>query len=217
MAKILAVDDEPSILSLIKTGLEKDGHYVTVSDSAEQIPSQSLNYYDLILLDVMMPDLSGFEYIRQIRGITDAPILFLTAKTQEEDILYGLGLGADDYLEKPFRIAELRARVAAHLRRESREHHSVMSLGDYRFDLSGKTLAASGVIIAFTKGEYAICEFLARRRGQVFSKEQIYETVFGFDAEGDSSSISTHIKNIRAKLGADCPLKTSWGVGYLWE
>ena len=121
MGSILVVDDEVPILELIKNGLQKDGHMVTVCSSAGQISLETLNRYDMILLDVMMPEMDGFSFCEKIRGLVDCPILFLTAKTMENDITYGLGIGADDYLTKPFRISELRARVNAHLRREKRE------------------------------------------------------------------------------------------------
>lgn len=219
MARILAVDDDRVILDVIKAGLEKDGHIVSVENAADRIEDKTLTYYDLILLDVMMPETDGFAFCRRIRDLVDCPILFLSAKSQEKDILHGLGLGADDYLMKPFRISELRARVTAHLRRESREHHTLIALGDVRFDLSAKTALVGGAPVPLTKGEYAICEYLAQNRGQVFTKEQIYESVFGFDAEGDSSAVATHIKNIRAKLAASGvqPIKTVWGVGYKWQ
>ena len=128
--------------------------------------------------------------------------------------------GADDYITKPFRIQELRARVAAHLRREKREHHSTLSFEpDIRFDLSAKVLYVSEQPVPLTKSEYSICEYLAKNRGQVFTKEQIYEAVFGFDGIGDNSTISTHIKNIRAKLEhfKISPVSTVWGIGYKWE
>lgn len=219
MARILAVDDEESILKLIKTGLEKDGHVVSVVSSSDTVLKKNLDYYDLILLDVMMPGVDGFDLCKQIRRMVDCPILFLTAKIQEQDILQGLSLGADDYLTKPFRIAELRARVTAHLRREQREHRSTLVRGELRFDLAARTLEAHGNQIVLTKGEYDICEYLARSHKQVFTKEQIYEAVFGFNAEGDSSAVATHIKNIRAKLAEAgvSPIETVWGVGYKWQ
>ena len=218
MAKILVVDDEQAILYIIKTGLEKDGHVVSTFESVDMIDNKELNYYDLLILDVMMPGTDGFTFCQQARKIVSCPILFLTAKVQEQDIVYGLALGADDYITKPFRISELRARVNAHLRRENREKHSVFSVGLARFDLSSKTLAIDETTIPLTKGEYAICEYLARNKGQVFTKEQIYEEVFGFDAEGDSTTIAVHIKNIRVKLTNSSyqPIETVWGIGYKW-
>ena len=149
----------------------------------------------------------------------DCPILFLTAKTMENDITFGLGLGADDYLTKPFRIAELRARVNAHLRREHRERHTALTFERIKIDLSAKELRVDNTPVPLTKSEYLICEYLARNKGQVFSKEQIYEAVFGLDGDSDNATISTHIKNIRAKLSKlDIqPIATVWGIGYKWE
>lgn len=138
----------------------------------------------------------------------------------ETDIVYGLGIGADDYITKPFRIGELRARVTAHLRRERREHHNTLGFEqEIKFDLSSKELFMKGKKVDLTKSEYEICEYLARNRGQVFTREQIYEAVFGFDGNSDNSTIATHIKNIRSKLAGYgvTPINTVWGVGYRWE
>lgn len=219
MAAILMVDDEKPILDLVKNGLEKDGHLVTVYLSAAQVPFDILNRYDLIILDIMMPDIDGFSYCDKIRSLVDCLILFLTAKTMENDITFGLSLGADDYLTKPFRIAELRARVNAHLRREHRERHTALTFDRIKIDLSAKELWVDNTPVALTKSEYLICEYLARNKGQVFSKEQIYEAVFSLEGDSDNSTISTHIKNIRAKLSKlDIqPIATVWGIGYKWE
>ncbi len=219
MADILVVDDERSILELVKNGLQKDGHTVTAYTSAANVPIDMLNRFDLIILDIMMPDIDGFSYCSKIRSLTDCPILFLTAKTAENDITFGLGSGADDYLTKPFRIAELRARVGAHLRRERRERHAALTFDRIKIDLSARELYVDNTPVPLTKSEYLICEFLARNKGQVFSKEQIYEAVFSLDGRGDDSTISTHVKNIRAKLsGSDIqPISTVWGIGYKWE
>lgn len=200
--------------------MEKDGHIVTVCESAADVTINTLKNYDLILLDIMMPDVDGFMFCKKIRGIVDCPILFLTAKVMETDIIYGLGIGADDYITKPFRIGELRARVTAHLRRERREHHNTLGFEqEIKFDLSSKELFMKGKKVDLTKSEYEICEYLARNRGQVFTREQIYEAVFGFDGNSDNSTIATHIKNIRSKLAGYgvTPINTVWGVGYRWE
>lgn len=220
MARLLVIDDEKAILDLVKNGLEKDGHIVTVCESAADVTINTLKNYDLILLDIMMPDVDGFMFCKKIRGIVDCPILFLTAKVMETDIVYGLGIGADDYITKPFRIGELRARVTAHLRRERREHHNTLGFEqEIKFDLSSKELFMKGKKVDLTKSEYEICEYLARNRGQVFTREQIYEAVFGFDGNSDNSTIATHIKNIRSKLAGYgvTPINTVWGVGYRWE
>lgn len=219
MAAILVVDDEITILELIKNGLQKDNHLVTACALAEQVPLDKLGSYDLILLDVMMPGMDGITFCEKIRSMTDAPIIFLTAKTMESDMILGLGAGADDYLTKPFRIAELRARVNAHLRREKRERHAMLNLERVKIDLSARELRVDDVPVPFTKSEYFICEYLARNKGQVFSKEQIYEAVFSLDGDSDNSTISTHIKNIRAKFSKMeiSPIVTVWGIGYKWE
>ena len=220
MARLLVIDDEKAILDLVKNSLEKDGHIVTVCESAADVTINTLKNYDLILLDIMMPDVDGFMFCKKIRGIVDCPILFLTAKIMETDIIYGLGIGADDYITKPFRIGELRARVTAHLRRERREHHNTLGFEqEIKFDLSSKELFMKGKKVDLTKSEYEICEYLARNRGQVFTREQIYEAVFGFDGNSDNSTIATHIKNIRSKLAGYgvTPINTVWGVGYRWE
>ena len=134
------------------------------------------------------------------------------------DKVSGLDSGADDYITKPFGMAELRARVNAHLRRDVREKKNSFSISGVVFQLNAKEAQADGQKLPFTKGEYEICEYLALHHGQTFTREQIYEAVFGYDAEGDSSVISSHIKNIRAKLAACglAPIETVWGVGYKW-
>lgn len=219
MAKILAVDDEPAVVALLRNILQKDGHVVTIYTDSTEVLSLQLGAYDLILLDVMMPELDGCTLCRMIRSKVDCPILFLTAKSMENDVMAGLGEGADDYIIKPFGAGELRARIHAHLRRENREKRNVLCIGEVNFNLSGKEVTVRDTIIPFTKSEYAICEFLALNRGQVFSKEQIYEAVFGYDGESDAATIVEHIKNIRAKLTRIevAPVETVWGIGYRWK
>ena len=219
MANILVVDDDTAILDMIGNILNKDGHLVTKVSNPLEINMEKVNFYDLILLDIMMPGLDGFILCSRIRKFVDCPILFLTAKTEESSLVNGLSLGADDYICKPFGVMELRARVAAHLRREHRKHSVRMVVGPVCFQLSLKKLLVDDKQIPLTKAEYEICEFLAKNRGQVFSKEQILEQVFGFDSESNDSTITTHIKNIRTKLSDfHCmPIKTVWGIGYKWE
>ena len=137
----------------------------------------------------------------------------------ESDIVEGLLSGGDDYITKPFGVNELLARIDAHLRREQREKHSSLNLGNIRFDLSANEVFVNENKINLTKSEYQISELLAKRKGQVFSREQIYERIFGFDGVGDSSAISEHVKNIRAKFQRVCetPIATVWGIGYKWN
>jgi len=218
LANILIIDDEPDILALVNNILSKDHHRVTVKTSARHMPLNEYSTFDLILLDVMMPDIDGFELCTQIRDIVDCPILFLTAKSMETDIMFGLSVGADDYIVKPFRAGELKARVNAHLRRENRGKNHMLSASGVKFNLSAKEISIDKEKINLTKSEYQICEFLARNKGQVFSKEQIYESVYGYDRESDSSTITEHVKNIRSKLSARevSPIETVWGIGYKW-
>lgn len=218
MAHILAVDDEPAMLQLIRRVLEKDRHLVTITSDTSAVLNMDFSKYDLILLDIMMPGSNGFELCQQIRSYVDCPIIFLTAKIQEADIVKGLGLGADDYITKPFGTAELRARVNAHLRRDTREKKHSFSISGIVFEINAREAKIQGKKLPLTKSEYGICEYLALHHGQTFTREQIYESVFGFDGESDSSVISAHIKNIRGKL-ASCntaPIETVWGVGYKW-
>ena len=218
MAKILAIDDEEKILFIIKTALEKEGHAVTAVTNPENLSYNDYLKYDLILLDIMMPKVDGFTLCREIRDCVDCPIIFITAKTMEKDIVTGLSIGGDDYIKKPFGINELRARVNAHLRREHREKKNAFTISNLKFNMSSKEIYCDDKLIPFTKSEYKICEYLALNHGQVFSKEQIYENVFGFDYESDLSAIVEHIKNIRSKLkkAALNPIETVWGIGYKW-
>ena len=220
MAHILIIDDDAAILELVKESLSKDGHSVSAYQSPADVDKKTLRRYELILLDIMMPDVDGLSFCKQIRDMVDCPILFLTAKAMENDILFGLNIGGDDYITKPFSVKELRARVSAHLRREKREKHSALHCGNgVLLDLSAMKLYISNQPVSLTKGEYAICEYLARHSGQVFTKEQIYEAVFGLDGTSDNSTIATHIMNIRSKLEpfGIKPITTVWGIGYKWE
>ncbi len=215
MSRILVIDDDIAICKLIEKILVRDGHTVNTINNALNVKTEDLAKADLILLDIMMPQLDGITFCKENREIIDCPVLFLTAKTMEDDVVDGFLAGGDDYIKKPFVINELRARVNAHLRRESRERHQSLILGDFTFDLSEKIITFKGSSISLTKSEYEICELLARRKGQVFSLEQILENVFGFNSDSDTASIRVHIKNIRSKC--DFPIDTVWGVGYKWK
>ena len=205
MANILAVDDNPDLCILLKTALERDGHRVVTCSSGADLTEALCRWSDCILLDVMMPNESGFAVCRRIREQPDAPILFLTARTDEASVLVG----------------ELRARVAAHLRRQNRVPVYRMVRGGVSFDMKGKSASYAEKELPLTRSEYAICEYLALHAGQTFTKEQIYEAVFGVDGTADDTAITQHIKNIRVKLRAagapETLLKTVWGVGYQWK
>lgn len=218
MARILAVDDDKDITRLIENILKKD-HIVQSLNDPLKIFEMDLQDCDIILLDIMMDGIDGFEICKRIREFVDIPIIFLTAKVMEEDIVKGLSIGADDYITKPFSINELRARVQAHIRRENRDRKNSFQSGDLRFIISSKVCKYKDIEIDFTKSEYEIVEFLALNSSQVFTKDKILEKTLGYDSESDESAIVEHIKNIRKKLkkyGLD-PIKTVWGVGYKWE
>lgn len=219
MAHILAIDDEEGILKIIKSALEKEGHNVMTVSNPTLLAKDEYVKFDLILLDVMMPQIDGFSLCKEIRTLVDCPIIFLTARTMEQDIVIGLSIGGDDYISKPFGISELRARVSAHLRREHREKQNAFLISGLKFNMASKEVCYNDKIIPFTKSEYSICECLSINHGQVFSKEQIYEKVFGFDGNSDLTAIVEHIKNIRSKLkniGLN-PIETVWGIGYKWK
>lgn len=219
MIRILVIDDDADILALIKNTLQLQNYMVKTFVSANQVDRSKLADYDLILLDIMMPDVDGLSFCRDIRNLVDCPILFLTAKSQEADVVTGLSYGADDYICKPFGVQELLARVDAHLRRERREHHASLVLESIRFDLSAKRVTAKGKKLDLTKSEYEICELLAKRRGQVFSKDQLYDYLYAYEERGTPAAIAEHIKNIRAKfrtIGLE-PIETVWGIGYKWK
>ncbi|EMC15134.1 putative response regulator [Streptococcus mutans N66] len=219
MTRILVIDDEADIVTLVRNALQLQGYLVEGFTSAEQVDRSRLARYDLILLDIMMPNVDGLTFCQEIRNLVDCPILFLTAKSQEVDIVTGLSYGADDYICKPFGVQELLARVDAHLRRERREHHASLVLEPIRFDLSAKQVTVKGKKLDLTKSEYEICELLAKRRGQVFSKDQLYDYLYAYEERGTPAAIAEHIKNIRAKfrtIGLE-PIETVWGIGYRWK
>ena len=216
--KILAVDDEPGILRVIKKALEKEYEVFTVCRPSEPLPVK-ISSFDLIILDVMMPGEDGYEILTRIRDDVTCPIIFLTAKALEEDVIYGLALGADDYLRKPFSVGELRARVAAHIRRDKRENTSCIRSGDIALYPSNRRVTVGDNEISLTKSEFDIMLLLIRNKGQTFSKEQIYEKLYGYEKTGDESAITEHVKNLRKKLskGGAEPIETVWGIGYRWK
>ncbi|UNK18996.1 response regulator transcription factor [Paenibacillus sp. N3/727] len=222
---ILLVDDEEEIISFIKDALELEGYEVLTAGSGQEALIQSRLMPTLIILDVMMPEMNGIEVCERLREFTDCPIVFLSACQSETDRIQGLAAGGDDYLLKPFSLAELKARIHAHLRREKRVH-TQREQGMLRFqslviDCKGHSVSYNGQNIALTNKEFMIVELLSLHQGQVFSREQIYEKVWGFDAEGDDSTVTEHIKKIRAKLAAYAQdknyIQTVWGIGYKWD
>lgn len=217
--KILIVDDDKNIREVIMESLTRAGFIVSDFSSASEALKTQLDQFDLMIFDVMMPETDGFELCRTVREKVDCPIIMLTAKTSEQDVLYGLSLGADDYIRKPFTPRELASRVEAHLRREHRTHHATLIRGNTRFLLTAREVMVNGDVLPFTKTEYDICELLAQHPGQVFSREHLLSRVLGFESNSEPAAIAEHIKNIRKKFALHNldPIKTVWGIGYKWE
>jgi len=219
--KILIVDDEADIVSMLKDYFEFNGYdTLTAFDGLEAI-KKAEKQPDIILLDINMPGIDGMEVCMRIRDFVSCPILFLTARIEDSDKIKGFGVGADDYIVKPFSIDELGARVAAHLRRERRQKESAKVRFDDKLaiDYTERSLYYDGIQIPFAKKEFDIIELLSQHIGQVFSKERIYELIWDYDSEGDSSVIAEHVRRIRAKFAkADMKpyIETVWGVGYKW-
>lgn len=219
--KILIVDDEADIVSMLKDYFEFNGYDTITAVSGLEAIKKAEKQPDIILLDINMPDIDGMEVCMQIRNFVSCPILFLTARVEDSDKIKGLGIGADDYIVKPFSIDELGARVSAHLRRERRQRESAKVRFDDKLAINytEHSLYYNGEQIPLAKKEFDIIELLSQHIGQVFSKERIYELVWDYDSEGDSSVIAEHIRRIRskfAKAGMKPYIETVWGVGYKW-
>ena len=217
MKKILAVDDD--IRKLLKEYLELEGYLVFTAKNGMEAMEKLKHQPDLIIMDVNMPDMDGYTVCEKIRDYVDCPILFLTARTEEQDRVSGFKAGGDDYIVKPFGMDEMLARVEAHLRREERrqQNSNIYMKGDLTVDFSGRQGLVDGADAGLTKTEFAIVELLITHSGQVFEKEQIYERVRGFDGEADASIIAEHVRRIRQKTDRKTKhIETVWGVGYKW-
>lgn len=220
--KILIVDDETDIVSMLKDYFEYNGYDVITAYSGTEAIKKSEKQPDIILLDINMPDIDGLEVCSRIRDFVTCPILFLTARIEDSDKIKGFGTGADDYIVKPFSIDELGARVSAHLRRERRQKESAKVHFDDKMaiDYTERCLYYNGKSVYLAKKEFDIIELLSQHIGQVFSKERIYELVWDYDSEGDSSVVAEHIRRIRTKFsaaGMKTYIETVWGVGYKWS
>lgn len=222
--KILLVDDEKDIVAFMKDSLEDEGYLVYCAYSAEEALRKLQHHPDLIILDVMMPNMNGFELCKQIRQNVSSPIIFVSAKNREQDRIMGLMVGGDDYIEKPFSMKELKTRIFAHLRREQRiqekKYHRLHEK-NLMIDLEAYELFCHENKIPVTQREFEIIKYFVLHPNQVLSREQIYESVWGLEAMGDSTTVTEHIKKIRAKLQKYDPhttyISTVWGVGYKWE
>ena len=220
-AKILIADDERDILLMLGRFFEGKGFRVLPACSGEEALQQAEKQPDIILLDINMPGTDGLEVCRRIRDHISCPILFLTARIEDADKVQGFAAGGDDYIVKPFSLVELEARVRAHLRREARHNSEgkIRFSGELTIDYAERCLFFEDKPIVLAKKEFDIVELLSQNPGQVFDKERIYERIWGYDSQGDSSVVAEHIRRIRAKIAAytDCAyIETVWGCGYKW-
>lgn len=223
-SKILIVDDEKNIVELIRLYLEKEGFSTLCAyngnEAVDIFKSQSP---DLVILDIMLPGMDGWQVCKEIRKTSDKPIIMLTAKSDTFDKVLGLELGADDYITKPFEAKELLARVKAVLRRtEPQEAPSSkeVSFKNLSINIENYELKINGVQVDAPPKEIELLYFLASNPNRVYTREQLLEEVWGFDYFGDSRTVDVHIKRLREKLegvDADWQLKTVWGVGYKFE
>ena len=220
--KILIIDDEEMLTELLSEHLQKCGYLPYTANSAEEALDQLKIAFDLIILDINMPEMDGLQLCKLIRSHITCPILFLTARITQQDQIIGFMMGGDDYITKPFNLPELTARISAHLRREERSKGStkLLSSGGLIINSSRRTVYYGDKEILFSKREFDIVEFLASNAGQVFDRERLYHSVWGIDAEGDSGVIKEHIRKIRQNLynavGKEY-IETVWGVGYRWK
>lgn len=223
--KILLVEDEKNIRDAVAAYLERENYWVTaVGDGQEALDEFDKRTFDLVILDLMLPRVSGERVCKVIRDHDDTPIIMLTAKGEVEDKIIGLELGADDYLVKPFSPRELVARVRALLRRahsDSDMAREIQEFGDLVIDFSGHKVSVAGKDVDLTTSEFKLLTTLCRYPGRVYSRMELVEKVLGYDFEGYERTIDSHIKNLRAKLGDD-PRNPTWlytvhGVGYRFE
>jgi len=218
-ARILIVEDDPAIVELIKYHLEKEGHATLLAqDGRAALEAFDMHRPDLVLLDLMLPELSGFEVCRRIRKSSKAPIIMLTAKDQEDDRVRGFELGADDYVTKPFSPRELLARINAVLRRSRPDEVEALVSGDLHVDLKRRRVTFQGREIELTPKEFDLLTLLMTRRGEPIDRDRLLEEVWGYEAAGGSRTLDVHIRRLRQKIGDDpqAPrfIETVHGVGY---
>ncbi len=222
--KVLVVDDEKLIVKGIRFSLEQDGMEVDCAyDGEEALELAKNNTYDMVLLDVMLPKMTGFEVCQQIREFSNVPIVMLTAKGEDMDKILGLDYGADDYITKPFNILEVKARIKAIMRRTARGNDSrtaakVVEKGGMRLDCDSRRVYIDGKEINLTAKEYEVLELLMKNQGKVYSRENLLKLVWGNDYPGDVRTVDVHIRRLREKIesipGEPVYVRTKWGVGY---
>ncbi len=220
--KVLIADDESQIRAVVRLYLENEGFLVDdAADGQEALTMLGQTTYDLLILDLMMPHLDGWQVCRQVRQNSNLPIIMLTARGEEFDRVLGFELGTDDYLVKPFSTRELVARVKALLKRSGNKNNQAdtISLPGLSIDRNSHVVKVGDEEVALTPKEFELLFFLARHPGRVFSREQLMETVWGYDFYGDLRTVDTHVKKIREKIrdGGRHYISTVWGVGYKFE
>ncbi len=228
--KILVVEDEKYISDIIKFNLEKEGYQVfTAYDGAEALEKQETVDPDLILLDVMLPKLDGFEVCRRIRSSSSVPIIILTAKEEEVDKVLGLELGADDYITKPFGIRELIARIKANIRRASltlgpeidKAEPSIRKFGEIMIDMNRYEIKKRGDVLNLTLREFELLRYLASHADRVFNREELLRNVWGYEYYGDIRTVDVTVRRLREKIedepGAPKYIMTKRGVGYYFR
>ena len=222
--KALVVDDEKAIVKGIKFSLEQDGIEVDCAyDGQEALDMAKAGKYDIILLDVMLPVLNGFEVCQQIREFSDCPIIMLTAKGDDLDKILGLEYGADDYITKPFNILEVKARIKAIIRRTGRtpDTAKVMTFGDLKLNEEYRRVFVKDREINVTSKEYELLELLASTPGKTYSRDELLEAIWGKDYPGDARTVDVHIRRLREKLELNPSepryVRTKWGAGYYFQ
>lgn len=219
--KILIADDETDIVVMLSQFFQGKGYRILTATNGVETLKQVENNPDIILLDINMPGMDGLEVCQRIRDYVSCPILFLTARIEDADKVKGFSVGGDDYIVKPFSLVELEARVKAHLRRETRHSFNtqIKFIDDLTIDYAERCIFYKGNKISLAKKEFDIVELLSVNSGQVFDRERIYEKIWGYDSEGDSSVVAEHIRRIRTKIAAFTEkgyIETVWGCGYKW-
>lgn len=219
---ILVVDDNKQICSILKEYAHKEGYRtVEAFDGAQALEKFEQENPDIVLLDVMMPKKDGFEVCREIRRISNVPIMMLTARKEDFEKIMGLEIGADDYIVKPFSPGEVMARIKAILRRIARDEKEQLSacFGTLCINLENYTVRNNGQEVPLTKKEIELLWTLASNKSKVFTRENLLDLLWGYDYYGDTRTVDSHIKRLRAKLGEDdaWEIKTIWGVGYKFE
>ncbi len=227
-SKVLVVDDEKLIVKGIRFSLEQDGMDVDYAyDGEEALEAAHNKRYDVILLDVMLPKMSGFEVCQQIREFSDVPIIMLTAKGDDMDKILGLEYGADDYITKPFNILEVKARIKAIIRRsakrqkEEKKDEKMVDLGDLRVDTDSRRVFRGDREINLTAKEFDLFELLMNHPNKIYSRDKLLNDVWGRDYPGDARTVDVHIRRLREKIEKNPSepdyIHTKWGVGYFFK